>query len=169
MKFHQLEISSKKDRKRVGRGISAGGGKTAGRGTKGQNSRSGGRVRPGFEGGQNPIIARLPKLPGFTSHRPVVQVVTTGQLDKLNEKDIDNYVLKNHGLVKNASASVKVVNNGDLNRAVNVRLQAVTASAESIITKAGGSFEKTSKPTKAKKDNPKGKKRNMQRPQTSVK
>ena len=169
MKFHQLDISSKKDRKRVGLGISAGGGKTAGRGTKRQNSRSGGRVRPGFEGGQNPIISRLPKLPGFTSHRPIVQVVTTGQLNKINEKDIDNTILKDHGIIKSALASVKVVNNGDLKRAVNVRLQAVTASAESIITKAGGSFEKVPKPTKAKKDNPKGKKPNMQRPKTSVK
>ena len=89
MKFHQLEISSKKDRKRVGRGISAGGGKTAGRGTKGQNSRSGGRVRPGFEGGQNPIIARLPKLPGFTSHRPVIQVVTPSNLSEINQESAE--------------------------------------------------------------------------------
>ncbi len=70
MKFNELNMTAKKSKKRVGRGIAAGHGKTAGRGTKGQNARTGG-VRPGFEGGQNPLMQRFPKLRGFTiSHRP---------------------------------------------------------------------------------------------------
>lgn len=86
MKYGDLSISSDKKSKRVGRGISAGRGKTAGRGTKGQSSRSGGRVRPGFEGGQNPLYLRLPKLPGFKSHRPKAENVYTGQINELSEK-----------------------------------------------------------------------------------
>jgi large subunit ribosomal protein L15 len=69
MKIHQLDITAKKDRKRVGRGISAGGGKTAGRGTKGQKSRTGKKLRASFEGGQTPLIHKIPKNKGFKSKR----------------------------------------------------------------------------------------------------
>ncbi len=158
MKFHQLNTDSKKDKKRVGRGISAGGGKTAGRGTKGQSSRSGGSVRRGFEGGQNPIIARLPKLPGFTSHRPKVQVVTTGQLEKIKQKEISNQLLKDLGLISSSQDAVKVITKGELKSARNVHLQAATATALAAIEKAGGTFEAVPKPVKAKKENAKGKK-----------
>ena len=79
MQYHQLQVTKKQSKKRVGRGISAGQGKTAGRGTKGQNSRTGGKRRPGFEGGQTPLMIRLPKLRGFTSHAPKTESVYTGQ------------------------------------------------------------------------------------------
>ena len=83
MNYSQLDISSKKSPKRVGRGIAAGQGKTAGRGTKGQKARAGFSQRPGFEGGQTPLAQRFPKLRGFTSHRTAPQVVYTGALDAL--------------------------------------------------------------------------------------
>ena len=112
MKFHQLtNLKTKKDSKRKGRGIAAGQGKTAGRGTKGQNSRSGGGVRPYFEGGQTPLVRRLPKLAGFRSHRRPVVVVYSGQLDdiKTNSKIIDNYVLAQAGLIPAAFEKVKII------------------------------------------------------------
>jgi large subunit ribosomal protein L15 len=105
MKYHELKVASKKSSKRVGRGISAGQGKTAGRGTKGQSSRTGGRVRPGFEGGQNPLYQRLPKLPGFTSHRPKTENVYTGQLDEFSSKTVDNFTVANAGLTSPTSRS----------------------------------------------------------------
>src|SRR3954447_20523366 len=81
MKIHELKIEGTKDRKRVGRGIGSGYGKTAGRGTKGQNARTGGGVRPGFEGGQNPLAKRLPKIRGFKPlNQTVFQVVNLGEL-----------------------------------------------------------------------------------------
>src|SRR5580704_15038360 len=93
MKYNQLTISSKKHGKRLGRGIAAGGGKTAGRGTKGQKSRTGSKKKPGFEGGQNPLMQRLPKLHGFNSHRIKSEVVYTGQLELLGKAKVDNQVL----------------------------------------------------------------------------
>lgn len=142
MKFHELELSRKKSAKRVGRGISAGQGKTAGRGTKGQSSRSGGRVRPGFEGGQNPLYMRLPKLPGFTSHRPKVENVYTGQLDKLAGKTIDNFSLAKAGLISSPYVKVKLIVKGDVTKKATVKVQAASESAVEMIQKAGGTFEK---------------------------
>src|SRR3990167_3629800 len=81
MKIHDLKALTKQSRKRVGRGISAGQGKTAGRGTKGQNARTGGGVRPGFEGGQNPFMHRVPKRRGFKSRAAKTEVIHTDQLN----------------------------------------------------------------------------------------
>lgn len=142
MKFNDLTISSNKSSKRVGRGISAGQGKTAGRGTKGQNSRTGGRVRPGFEGGQNPLYQRLPKLPGFTSHRPKTENVYTGQLDQLSGQTIDNFVLANAGISSSPYVRVKLVVKGEVTKKVVVKLQGASKTAIDAIEKAGGSFEK---------------------------
>ncbi len=83
MKFHELETTAHKSGRRVGRGIAAGRGKTAGRGTKGQKARTGSGRRPGFEGGQNPLMQRLPKLRGFRSNRVPAENVYTGQLNDL--------------------------------------------------------------------------------------
>src|ERR1700738_2435543 len=99
MKYNELTLAKKKSPKRLGRGIAAGQGKTAGRGTKGQMSRTGSSKNPGFEGGQTPMMQQLPKLRGFHSHRPAVAVVYTGQLEQLNTKTIDTYVLASHGLI----------------------------------------------------------------------
>lgn len=141
MKYSDLNITKNKAPKRVGRGIAAGRGKTAGRGTKGQNARTGSKRKPGFEGGQNPMMQRLPKLRGFKSHKPVVEVVYTGQLDKLSGKTVDNASLAEAGLAANAYSTVKLLVRGDVTKAKAVKLQLASAGAVAAIEKAGGSFE----------------------------
>src|SRR3954454_24410819 len=113
MKIHELTITKKTDRKRVGRGIGSGYGKTSGRGTKGQNSRTGGGVRPGFEGGQNPLAKRLPKKRGFT---PVSQIeyatVSLAQLSNIKGATVTNESLAELKLVRSATVPVKVLGSG---------------------------------------------------------
>lgn len=142
MKYHELQTGKNKSAKRVGRGISAGQGKTAGRGTKGQNSRTGGRVRPGFEGGQNPLYMRLPKLPGFTSHRPKVENVYTGQLDNFAGKTADNAALADAGITSSPYVKVKLIAKGEVTKKVSVKLQGASEGAVAAVQKAGGTFEK---------------------------
>lgn len=142
MKYHELQTGKNKSAKRVGRGISAGQGKTAGRGTKGQNSRTGGRVRPGFEGGQNPLYMRIPKLPGFTSHRPKVENVYTGQLDNFAGKTADNASLAMAGITSSPYVKVKLIAKGEVTKKVTVKLQGASESAVTAVQKAGGTFEK---------------------------
>jgi large subunit ribosomal protein L15 len=144
MKYNELTIESHKTTKRLGRGIASGKGKTAGRGTKGQGARKSSNLRPGFEGGQNPIMQRLPKLPGFNNHRPKAMVVYTGDLERFAGKTVDAQVLADSGLIADAYGIVKViVGGGDLTKKVTVKLQAVSAGALALIEKAGGSFEKS--------------------------
>lgn len=150
MKYNELQVTSYKNAKRVGRGIAAGGGKTAGRGTKGQNARKSGGVRPGFEGGQTPLMQKLPKLRGFTPHRPKVENVYTGQLDQFAGKTVDNAGLAAAGLVSNPYMRVKLVTNGEVTKKVTVKLQAASASAIAAVKKAGGSFEVTAQVGRAK-------------------
>lgn len=142
MKYHELQVVSNRDARRVGRGISAGQGKTAGRGTKGQKSRTGNGRRPGFEGGQNPLMQRLPKLRGFRAIRPAAEVVYTGQLDKLGAT-IDNFTIAEAGLVSSPYVRVKLVVKGALTKKVTVNLQAASVSATEAIQKLGGSFSAT--------------------------
>lgn len=142
MKFNELQTPKKKSLKRVGRGIAAGQGKTAGRGTKGQMSRTGARRKPGFEGGQNPLMRRLPKLPGFTSHRTPMEVVYTGQLDAVKAKIVDAAALAEAGLISHAYVRVKLVVKGDVAKKHDVKLQGASATAIAALQKAGGTFEK---------------------------
>ena len=139
MKYNELNVTKQKSPKRVGRGIAAGQGKTAGRGTKGQNSRTGGGVRPGFEGGQNPLSQRLPKLRGFLSHRKIIENVQTGQLNKLGVK-IDNFALAEAGLVSSPYVRVKLILKGEITKKHDVTLQVASAGAVAAIKKAGGTF-----------------------------
>lgn len=142
MKLHELHVVSNKQSRRVGRGIAAGQGKTAGRGTKGQKSRAGSSRKPGFEGGQNPLMQRLPKLRGFTSHRTAVQNVYTGQLDLLGT-NVDNYSLAEAGLISSPYLKVKLIVKGDVTKKHNVKLQSASLSAVAVIQKHGGSFQVT--------------------------
>lgn len=142
MKYNDLQISKNKQARRVGRGISAGQGKTAGRGTKGQGARSGSSRKPGFEGGQNPLMQRLPKLPGFRSIRPKAENVYTGQLDAVGAL-VDNFTLADAGLVSSPYVRVKLISKGDVTKKVTVKLQAASESAIAAVQKAGGSFDKT--------------------------
>ncbi len=154
MKYNDLSAAKNKNKTRVGRGISAGKGKTAGRGTKGQNSRTGGGVRIGFEGGQNPLNQRMPKLRGFTSHRPKTYEVKLSELPT-SSKNVDNKVLTEAGITPTEFVKVKVINTGEVTKALNVKLQAATASAIKAIEKAGGTFTQVEIPKRTKKDNTK--------------
>jgi len=116
MKYHDLRAAKPKLAKRIGRGISAGQGKTAGRGTKGQGARTGSRAKPGFAGGSNPLMQKLPKLPGFRSHLPKSEVVYTGQLDQLAAKTIDATVLAEAGLISNPYVTVKLLIKGEVTK-----------------------------------------------------
>jgi large subunit ribosomal protein L15 len=127
----------------VGRGISAGQGKTAGRGTKGQGARKSGGVRPGFEGGQMPLYMRIPKLRGFKSKRTPAEVVYTGQIDSIKKTVIDNTALVEASLISSPNVSVKLISKGELKSKKDVKLQAASASAVSAIENAGGSFTTT--------------------------
>jgi len=112
-------LGEKTNRKRVGRGMGSGMGKTSGRGHKGQKSRSGGFTKIGFEGGQMPLQRRLPKV-GFSSRVSIItSQVTLSQLDKLTETDINIDVLKKHNLVTKNILRVKVMLSGEINRAIN--------------------------------------------------
>ncbi len=132
---------ARKDAKRVGRGIGSGLGKTAGRGHKGQKSRSGGRVRPGFEGGQMPLQKRLPKY-GFTSRisRTTAQV-RLSELNAVEGDIVDLAALKSADLVNENIARVRVFLSGELTKPVTVKGLAVTKGAREAIEKAGGKVE----------------------------
>jgi large subunit ribosomal protein L15 len=131
---------SKKARRRVGRGIGSGLGKTAGRGHKGQKSRAGGYHKVGFEGGQMPLQRRLPKR-GFKSAQLKFNgEVTLAQLEKLGAAEVDLLSLKAAGLVKQIVRSVKVIKSGELTRAVKLTGLGATAGARAAIEAAGGSL-----------------------------
>ncbi len=140
MKYHELKVESKGSPKRVGRGISAGQGKTAGRGTKGQRSRTGSSKKPGFAGGQLPLMQRLPKLPGFRSIRVPMENVYTGQLDAFKGA-VDNFSLASAGLVSSPYVRVKLLVKGDVTKKTVVSLQGASESAIAAVQKAGGSFK----------------------------
>ena len=145
MKLHELHPvqGSRKNRKRVGRGISAGQGKTAGRGTKGQNARSGGGVRPYFEGGQLPLVRRLPQKRGFTNiwkvHYKPVNLDRLGSFEAGSE--VTPQALAEAGIVKSPDEPVVILGHGDLDRALTVKAQRFSASARAKIEAAGGAVE----------------------------
>ena len=132
---------AKKNAKRVGRGIGSGTGKTAGRGHKGQKARSGGRVRPGFEGGQMPLQKRLPKY-GFTSRisRTTAQI-RLSELNAVEGDVIDLAALKGADLVKDNVVRARVFLSGELNKAVTIKGLVVTKGAREAIEKSGGKVE----------------------------
>ena len=133
-------LGEKTNRKRVGRGMGAGMGKTSGRGHKGQKSRSGGFTKIGFEGGQMPLQRRLPKV-GFSSRISIVtSQVTLDQLDKLTEKDINIDVLKKHNLITKNILRVKVILSGEINRAINLSGIKATKGAKAAIEAAKGTI-----------------------------
>jgi large subunit ribosomal protein L15 len=149
MKLHELKPNpgAKHRRKRLGCGESSGLGKTSGRGHKGQKSRSGGGVRPGFEGGQMPLHRRLPKK-GFSNvaFRPTVAVVNVSQLNERFEdgETVSEETLRAKGLVSGRCDLVKVLGNGEIERKLTVTVDAASATAKAKIEKAGGSVEQAS-------------------------
>jgi large subunit ribosomal protein L15 len=132
---------AKPSAKRVGRGIGSGLGKTGGRGHKGQKSRSGGSVKPGFEGGQMPLQRRLPKF-GFTSRVSfTTDQVTLSEIAKVEGDTVNLDTLKAAGLIKKEMKVVKVIKSGEINRAVTVSGLRVTKGALEAISAAGGKVE----------------------------
>jgi len=144
MKLHELKpaVGSRKERNRVGRGIASGNGKTAGKGHKGQNARSGGGVRPGFEGGQNPLFRRLPKR-GFTNvNRKEYAIVNLDTLNRFEDgAEITPALLIETGVVSKELAGIKILGNGTLNKKLNVKAHKFSASAKEAIENAGGTTE----------------------------
>ncbi len=145
MKPHELQPSpgATKDSKRVGRGHGSGHVKTAGRGTKGQKSRSGGNVRPGFAGGQTPIYMQLPSKRGFTNNfRTIYEVVNIGKLEEFESgAEITPVVLAERGFIQSADSRLKILGTGELTKKLNVKAHKFSASAKSQIEAAGGTAE----------------------------
>jgi len=143
MKLNTIQSSpgSRKERKRLGTGIGSGQGKTGGRGHKGQKSRSGGKVMRGFEGGQMPLIRRVPKR-GFTPlSRKTFQLVNVGQLDKFKAgSKIDAAALYEAGLVRNAVDPVKLLAKGELSKKLTITVSAASASAKAKLEAAGATL-----------------------------
>jgi len=132
---------SKRDRRRVGRGIGSGLGKTAGRGHKGQKSRAGGYHKVGFEGGQMPLQRRLPKRGFKSTTQKFHDEVTLTDLDRLDVPEVDLLTLKQSGLVGELAKFVKVIKTGSLSRAVALKGIAATAGAKQSIEAAGGTVD----------------------------
>ena len=144
MKLNELSPAqgSRKQRRRVGRGVASGSGKTAGRGTKGQGARSGGGVRPGYEGGQMPIHRRLPKR-GF--HNPFRRNLATINIRDLGRFEsgstVDEVELVKAGLVKGDYDGIKLLGQGEIDYPLQIKLNAVSKSAQAKIEAAGGTVE----------------------------
>ena len=138
MKIHELKTSKYKSNKRLGRGIGSGSGKTSGRGTKGQNSRTGGGVKIGFEGGQTKLSRRLPKLRGFKAiNRTSYQVINLDDIENLNKSKVDIQTLQDSGLVK-PSKPVKLLADGKLSKKTSISVHAASKSAIESVKKLGG-------------------------------
>ncbi|QDP90651.1 50S ribosomal protein L15 [Bacillus amyloliquefaciens] len=144
MKLHELKPSegSRKVRNRVGRGIGSGNGKTAGKGHKGQNARSGGGVRPGFEGGQMPLFQRLPKR-GFTNiNRKEYAIVNVDKLNGFAEgTEVTPELLLETGVISKLNAGVRILGNGKLEKKLTVKANKFSASAKEAVEAAGGTAE----------------------------
>lgn len=145
-KYNELEVSANKDKKRVGRGISAGGGKTAGRGTKGQKARTGKKIRSTFQGGSGALVRRAPKARGFKSIRTPAQIVYLDNLATFKGKTADNFSLFEQGFIATPFHTVKVIARGELAEKVTLKVQGASKSVQEAITKAGGTFEKVATP-----------------------
>lgn len=144
MKLHELKSNegTRKERNRVGRGMSSGNGKTSGRGHKGQNARSGGGVRPGFEGGQMPLFQRLPKR-GFTNiNRKEYTIVNLETLNRFEEgAEVTPELLLEVGVVSKLNAGIKILGKGAIEKKLTVKAHKFSVQAKDAIEAAGGKTE----------------------------
>jgi|SRR5690606_26145045 large subunit ribosomal protein L15 len=144
MKLHELVISegARRERKRVGRGTASGHGKTSGRGQKGQKARSGGGVRPGFEGGQMPLFQRLPKR-GFTNiNRKEYAIVNLDKLNRFEDgTEVTPELLIETGVVRKEKAGIKILAKGTLEKKLTVKAHKFSSAAKEAIEAAGGKTE----------------------------
>ena len=146
MKYNELQVSANKNKKRVGRGIAAGQGKTAGRGTKGQGARTGKKLNAMFQGGQRALVQAVPKARGFKSLRTPAQVVYLDRLNEFDGETADNFTMFEAGLIATPFHTVKVIARGEITGKVTLKVQAASKSVQEALTKAGGSFEKVATP-----------------------
>ena len=154
MKYNDLTVAKNTRPSRKGRGIAAGQGKTAGRGTKGQKARTGHRKMPaGFMGGQRAIMQAVPKLRGFKSIHPKAEVVYTDRLNELSGR-VDNFKLAEAEMISSPFVKVKVITRGELTKKIDLETQFASKTAVEAIKKAGGSFKKVAvlKREKAKEE-----------------
>lgn len=152
MKYNDLIVEKNTRPSRKGRGIAAGQGKTAGRGTKGQKARTGHRKMPaGFMGGQRAIMQAVPKLKGFKSFHAKAEVVYTDRLNELSGK-VDNLKLAEAALISSPYVKVKVIFRGELKSKIELETQFASKTAIEAIKKAGGSFKKVAILQKTKKE-----------------
>lgn len=150
MKYNELQVNANTRPSRKGRGISAGQGKTAGRGTKGQKARTGHRKMPaGFMGGQRAIMQAVPKLKGFKSLHTKAEVVYTDNLSALSG-DVDNFKLAEEGYISSPYVKVKVITRGEITSKINLSVQFASKTAVAAIEKAGGKFTKVAVPARTK-------------------
>lgn len=147
MKYHELEAAANKDRKRKGRGISAGQGKTAGRGTKGQGARTGKKLRATFMGGQGSLVQRVPKKRGFTSKRVPAQTIYLDTLNEVKGATIDNMKLYEAGLITTPYHTVKLILRDEYTGKATIKTQGASQGVKDAVKAAGGVFEKTAVPT----------------------
>ena len=151
MKYNDLVVEKNTRPSRKGRGISAGQGKTAGRGTKGQKARTGHRKMPaGFMGGQRAIMQAIPKLKGFKSIHDKAEVVYTDRLNDL-KGNVDNFVLADNNLISTPYTKVKVITRGELTAKIDLETQVASKTAVEALKKAGGSFKKVATPMRPSK------------------
>jgi large subunit ribosomal protein L15 len=145
MEQHELKSppGARTKRKRVGRGDGSGSGTYSGRGNKGQKSRSGGGVRLGFEGGQLPLIKRLPRVRGFTNiFKTEYHIINVGALKRFEaDTEVTPEVLRDAGLIKNLRKPVKILGSGEVDRPLVVKASKFSTTAENKITAAGGKVE----------------------------
>ncbi len=143
MKLNELSytLGSKKTKKRIGRGSSSGHGKTAGRGQKGQNSRSGGGTRLGFEGGQTPLFRRIPKFGFKNINKKYFFILNLNDIENFKFNEITKENLIKNKIIKNDKTLVKILSNGNLTKKVNVKIDKISKNAKAAITKLGGKVE----------------------------
>ena len=144
MKLHELKPNdgARSSRKRLGRGTSSGQGKTAGKGTKGQLARQGGKTRLGVEGGQMPLFRRMPKRGFKNINRKVFAVINVQDLNRFDDgTEVTPTVLVESGLVKNEKDGIKLLANGKLDKKLTVKVNKASEAAKSAVEAAGGSLE----------------------------
>lgn len=147
-KYNELVVNANKKINRVGRGIAAGQGKTAGRGTKGQKARTGKKLGAAFQGGSRSLVTAVPKARGFKSLRTPAQVVYLDHLNAFAGKTADNFTLFEAGYISTPYQAVKVILRGELTEKITLNVAGASKSVKAAVEAAGGTFTKTAVPLK---------------------
>lgn len=150
MKYNELQVTANKNIKRVGRGIAAGQGKTAGRGYKGQKARTGKKLGAMFAGGSRSLVTAIPKARGFKSLHSPAQVVYLDNLNVFDGKTVDNASLFEANYIASPYNAVKIIARGELTAKINLHVAGASKSVQTAVVKAGGTFVKTAVPLKMK-------------------